>query len=374
MSMSRLGFVVALMFVVASAGPAGGSWAGPPSAGVVSRAATGVRAVARVGITVGDLDRSLAFYRDTLGFELAGRSEAAGDAVERLSGVFAARRVSARLRLGDEEIELTQYLAPEGRPIPADSRSHDAWFQHIAIVVSDMDRAYAHLRSRGVRHASSGPQTLPDWNVNAGGISAFYFKDPEGHVLEVIHFPPGRGDEKWHRPTDRLFLGIDHTAIVVGDTERSLAFYRDALGMRVAGASENFGGEQEHLNAVFGARLRITALRAPCGPGVELLEYLSPSDGRPYPRDARACDLIHWQTVLAVDDAEEASTLVRSGGGRWISPGAVGGLDASSGMKRAVLGRDPDGHAVLFMEAAEPSEARERSRLGRPGIEEPGGE
>ena len=51
-------------------------------------------------------------------------------------------------------------------------------------------------------------------------------------------------------------------AIVVADTDVSLAFYRDALGMRVAGSSENYGSEQEHLNNIFGARLRITALRA----------------------------------------------------------------------------------------------------------------
>src|SRR5262245_17083266 len=83
--------------------------------------------------------------------------------------------------------------------------------------------------------------------------------------------------------TDRLFLGIDHTAIVVNSTEASLACYRDTLGLRVVGQSENYGPEQERLNNVFGARLRITTLRAPAGPGVELLEYLTPRDGRPAP-------------------------------------------------------------------------------------------
>ena len=123
---------------------------------------------------------------------------------------------------------------------------------------------------------------MPDWNKNAGGIEAFYFKDPDGHVLEVLAFPPGKGDPRWQEK-GRLFLGIDHTAIVVGDTEASLRFYRDTLGMRVAGGAENYGTEQEHLNNVFGARLRITALRAEKGPGIEFLEYLAPSDGRPRP-------------------------------------------------------------------------------------------
>src|SRR5258706_7181283 len=134
-----------------------------------------------------------------------------------------------RMRLGDEAIELTEYLAPRGRPAPTDSRSQDRWFQHIAIIVSDMDRAYQWLRQNKVEHASSGPQLLPEWNKNAGGLRAFYFKDPDGYVLEILQFPPGKGDEKWHHPTDKLFLGIDHTAIVVADTETSLRFYHDVL-------------------------------------------------------------------------------------------------------------------------------------------------
>jgi catechol 2,3-dioxygenase-like lactoylglutathione lyase family enzyme len=111
----------------------------------------------------------------------------------------------------------------------------------------------------------------------------------------------GKGAAKWHRPSDNLFLGIDHTAIVVGDTEASLSFYRNVLGLRVAGESENYGTEQEHLNNVLGARLRITSLRAEGGgPGTEFLEYLAPRDGRAIPKDERANDLTHWQTKLIV--------------------------------------------------------------------------
>ncbi|MGH7410521.1 MAG: VOC family protein, partial [Candidatus Methylomirabilis sp.] len=79
------------------------------------------------------------------------------------------------------------------------------WFQHIAIIVADMDRAYRVLRQDKVQHASSGPQRLPDWNKNAAGIRAFYFKDPDGHALEILQFPPDKGDPKWHRPTDKPF-------------------------------------------------------------------------------------------------------------------------------------------------------------------------
>ena len=271
-----------------------------------------IRAVSAVGMTVGNMERSTAFYSSVLEFEKVSDVEVWGEDYERLQGVFGLRMRVVRMRLGDEAIELTEYLTPRGRPIPVDSRSHDRWFQHIAIIVSDMDRAYASLRQHRVEHASPAPQRLPDWNANAGGIRAFYFKDPDGHPLEILWFPGGKGDLKWHRPSDRLFLGIDHTAIVVSDTAQSLRCYRDTLGLRVVGESENYGPEQERLNNVFGARLRITTLRAPTGPGVEFLEYLTPRDGRPVPTDARANDLAHWQTTLVSQDAGAVAQAIRS--------------------------------------------------------------
>lgn len=158
-----------------------------------------------------------------------------------------------------------------------------------------MDKAFAQLRQNKVRFASTAPQTLPDWNKNAGGIKAFYFKDFDNHVLEILSFPEDKGAKKWHdlaRDRNKLFLGIDHTAIVINDTDASLKFYRDFLGLNVAGESENYGTEQEHLNNVSGAKLHITGLHAPQdGIAVEFLEYLAPRDGRDFPKDTRGNDL-----------------------------------------------------------------------------------
>jgi len=309
-----------------------------------------VLSVDSVGVVVSDMERSLRFYTEVLPFEKVRDVEVAGSNYEHLEGVFGLRMRVVRLRLGGEFLELTEYLAPRGRPAPADSRSNDGWFQHVAIVVADMDRAYRVLRERGVQHASSGPQRLPDWNPGAGGIQAFYFKDPDGHPLEIIRFPTGKGDPRWQRPTDRLFLGIDHTAIVVRDTEASLRLYRDVLGLRIVGESENHGDEQEHLNNVFGARLRITALRAASGPGIEFLEYLAPSDGRPYPADSRANDLWSWQTRFVTRDADAVAREARGAGSRWVSPGAVTVPGRELGFREGSLVRDPDGHALLLVE------------------------
>jgi catechol 2,3-dioxygenase-like lactoylglutathione lyase family enzyme len=308
-----------------------------------------VAAVGAIGMTVADMDRSLDFYTDVLSFEKISDVEVWGSEYEHLQGVFGLRMRVVRLKLGEEFIELTDYLAPEGRPIPVDARSNDHWFQHVAIIVSDMDRAYHWLRQHKVQHASTGPQRLPDWNPNAGGIQAFYFKDPDGHALEILQFPEGKGDQKWHGTGDKLFLGIDHTAIVVSDSEASLRFYRDFLGLRVTGESENYGPEQERLNNIFGARLRITSLRAGSGPGIEFLEYLSPRDGRPFPPDARANDLMHWQTRLLSSNVAAVTRQMPKTAGTLISPDMVTLPDHALGFDRAILVRDPDGHALQLV-------------------------
>jgi catechol 2,3-dioxygenase-like lactoylglutathione lyase family enzyme len=308
-----------------------------------------VAAVDAVGFTVSDLDRSVEFFTKVLDFEKVAEVEVAGADYEHLEGVFGLRMRVARLRLGQESLELTEYLAPRGRPVPADSRSNDRWFQHAAIIVSDMDRAYRRLRENKVEHASSGPQQLPETIPAAAGIRAFYFKDPDGHPLEILQFPFDKGAAKWHAATGRLFLGIDHTAIVVADTEASLRFYRDALGLSVGGESENFGVEQEHLNNVFGARLRITSLRAASGPGIELLEYLAPRDGRAAPSDLRANDLAHWQTRLVARDLAAADRALRRGRFAWLSPGVVETAGAELGFRHAFGVFDPDRHVLQLV-------------------------
>src|SRR5581483_2537896 len=127
-------------------------------AGTLSAAetGTGVSAVDSIGLTVSDLDRSVQFYSSVLAFEKVAEYEVIGAAYEHLTGVFGARMRIARLRLGDEYIELTEFLAPSGRRAPEDSHSNDRWFQHIAIIVSDMSRAYLWLRQQRVQHASTG--------------------------------------------------------------------------------------------------------------------------------------------------------------------------------------------------------------------------
>ncbi|MBL9135751.1 MAG: VOC family protein [Verrucomicrobiales bacterium] len=300
---------------------------------VAAAEADGLRAQSIDGfvINVSDIDRAARFYTNVLGFHadaVVHRGDETERTWDRWTGTRRTVTRTLRLRLGREQVDLFQFQRPKGRAIPADSRSTDHWFQHLAIVVRDIDEAYAHLRRWRVAHVSTGPQTLPGWNARAAGIRAFYFKDPDDHVLELIWFPPDKGDPRWQSIGSDLFLGIDHTAIVVSDTDRSIDFYTRHLGLRVAGESENWGVEQEHLNQVFGARVRITSMRAPAGPAIEFLEYLAPPGGRPRPRDARVQDLMSWRIRIRAAPADLAGA--RGGG---AVPGVLDWLMP-----------DPDGH------------------------------
>ncbi len=268
--------------------------------------------IVRISRVVADLDRAVMFYRDGLGFRLASRGPL-DPAVSALLGLPGATVEEAVLRLGDEEVALVRF-DPPGAPCPADSRSNDGWFQHLAIVVDDMAAAWRQLAAQSPRLISTnGPERLPPRN---GAVTAVKFRDPDRHPLELIQFPPGGGRPAWQRAAGAGSgpLGIDHSAMAVASTARSLRFYR-RLGFRVAARSWNDSPAQSRLDGLHGARVRVTGLRfpSPAGPGLELLRYTPP--GRPAPTVPANALLTDWVT---------------------LSAGPAG------------LRRDPDGHLMLL--------------------------
>ena len=303
-----------------------------------------------VGMTVTNIEQSVKFYTEVLSFQKIADTEVWGEDWEKLQGVFGLRMRVVRMQLGEEIISLMEYLTPQGRPIPVDSRSNDRWFQHLAIVVTDMDRAYQHLRQYNIRPSSTSPQQLPEWNEKLGGVKAFYFKDPDGHNLELIQFPPDKADEKWLQPTDKLFLGIDHSAVVVKDAEASFPLYRDRLNFKLMLQAQNYGTEYEHISCIFGARVQVNSMKPPGGIGFELLEYITPTTGRDMPRDSQANDLWHYQTVIAVLDLETIEKELRSAPCSFISPGIIEMSANELGYRRALSIRDVDGHVLHLIE------------------------
>ena len=207
--------------------------------------------ILRVSRVVSDLDRAEAFYSDALGFRVTGRGPVDASTLAAL-GAGGSGASAVAMRLGAQEIALTCFAVP-GRPYPAGSRSNDLWFQHLAIVVSDMDAAYAHLcRCSGWTPISEGgPQTLPPTN---GGVRAFKFRDPDSHPLELIWFP----SQRHPAPSGSPFLRIDHSAIAIAETARSLGFYR-ALGFHIGDRSLNRGPAQASLDGLPGATVESPA-------------------------------------------------------------------------------------------------------------------
>lgn len=303
-----------------------------------------------VGMTVANMEQSIKFYSEVLSFQKIKDIEVAGEDWSKLQGVFGLRMRIVQMQLGAEIIALMEYLTPQGRPIPIDSRSNDRWFQHIAIVVQDMDQAYEHVRQHNVKHTSTNPQQLPEWNQKLGGVKAFYFKDPDGHNLELIAFPSDKADEKWLQNTDQLFLGIDHSAVGVKDATASFALYCDRLDLELMLQAENYGHEFEHITCVFGSRVQVNSMKGSAGIGFELLEYIAPTDGRNMPVDSKACDLWHYQTVISVSNLATLAEQLRSAPCQFISPGIVKMSNNELGFSQALAIRDLDGHVLHLVE------------------------
>jgi catechol 2,3-dioxygenase-like lactoylglutathione lyase family enzyme len=297
----------------------------------------------RVSRTVSDLAKSAAFYRDALGFSIASEMAIDDPAWGPLMGIPDARGQSIMMRLGKQELELVAF-DPPGRPYPRANRSTDLRFQHAAIVVSDMDQAYANLcRYPFDAITMHGPQHLPP---NTGSVTAFKFRDPDGHPLELIHFPVGIGDAGWQKKRGVL-LGIDHSAISVADVQLSIDFYTHLLGMGVGSRSVNSGMEQERLDGVRGAVVDVVALQLPDGrpPHVELLGYRR-SAARHVRRRTLANDVIADRLVLQVDDLPHLAAALKNENVEFVSAGIATLRDGG----HAMLVRDPTGHMLQLIE------------------------
>ena len=308
-----------------------------------------------IGFTVADVDRETVFYTKVLSFEKVSEFRMSGSEYDKMEGVFNANMRIVHLKLGEQVVELTQYISPPtGRPIPIPSYSNDEWFEHMAIVVRDMDAAYKILQENNVQQISANPITIPESNPGAAGIKAVKFRDPEGHDLELIYFPAGKGDPTWEKPTSRLFLGLDHTAMTVVSTEKGVTFYRDLLGFDVGGVTFNTGATQQVLDDLFNDTCLVTPM-VPISPPphIEFLDYKTPPGGRPMPVDTKANDLWHWQTTLVTKDIQAAANRLRKAGVQFISPDIVSipeETQAELGFKKALMVRDPNGHAIRLIE------------------------
>jgi len=142
------------------------------------------------------------------------------------------------------------------------------------------------------------------------------------------------------RPKEGIVMqvrGVYHTSFTVSDIDRSVAFYRDILGMELLEQGEASGQTVETILGMPGARLKIAFLKAG-DQMLELFEYLSPK-GKPY--DRRSCDVGPCHVAFFVADINEAyKTLSAKGVPFKSAPQAV---EMGGETHWACYMTDPDG-------------------------------
>ena len=247
-------------------------------------------------LVTANLVRLTGFYRDALGFSLDGPASlisASECAAWGLSG--AGQR--QRLALGEQSVTLEQF-DQLGAPYPEEGDASSLWFQHLAIVVTDIGGAVERL-GKVATISMGGPQRLP---ASSGGVTAFKFRDPDGHPLELLQFSAGdvpahwQGRLKAERVQAGPALGIDHSAISVADVEASVAFYA-GLGLTPGRRTTNEGMAQGRLDGLAAPVVEVVPLLpVEATPHLELLGYQMPGAAGPTrrPNDVAATRLV-WQ-------------------------------------------------------------------------------
>lgn len=253
----------------------------------------GVWRLARVGLITHEASRLATFYERAFSGTVVSREHRSGTAFERLTHVRGGAQC-VTVAIGDQRVELWEFDQP-GHPYPHDLPPYDVRFQHFAIVVADMAQAMSALSNveGWTPISTAGPQHLPR---RSGGATAFKFRDPEGHPLELLAFAAGKAPDHWrHHSRQGVFLGIDHSAISVENVRRSVTFYED-LGLKIVARTLNHGLEQQRLDGVVDPQVDVIALAPEVAtPHVELLCYRSPSRAQSPPlrsNDVAATHLI----------------------------------------------------------------------------------
>ncbi|KAB1070423.1 VOC family protein [Methylobacterium planeticum] len=313
---------------------------------------SGIRSLHAISRTVADLARTEAFYRDGLGFVREAPPEPLPAPPLQAMGLGEAGGWRLRMRIGEQVVAFLNF-DPPGAAYPAAPAATDPFFQHIAIPVRDMERAMRALSTlHPVPISQGGAQILPE---TSGGVSAFKFRDPDGHPVELIHFPGGDPAARW-RDAPGLFLGIDHSAITVTDLDAALAFYTGTLGLTLGSRGLNRGPEQARLDGVPDPEVDVIGLAPPLPtPHVELLHYRRPASGAPErpasgapePPPFGPRDRATTRFVFAVDDVPALAQRIRAAG--YPAEAAPDGSVA--------YGSGPDGHGFLLVGPTAPGRA-----------------
>lgn len=144
-------------------------------------------ALAHVGITVRDIDKAMAFYRDVLGFRVLADAVIAGEEADRLTRLKGVRLRAVYMGSNDDmkgpPLELLHFLEPAADGGSPYARLTNPGITEVAFWVKDIERAYDELSARGVEFYSP-PQLFELGGY--GKVKAVYFSDPDGTTLELV--------------------------------------------------------------------------------------------------------------------------------------------------------------------------------------------
>lgn len=156
-----------------------------------------IQRVSHVGICVADLERSLAFYRDLLGFEQRSRAPFAGAPVDRLLGLDGVQLDAAWLERDGTRLELLHFAGPGTQPDAAPRPMNRTGFTHLSLRVEDLDGALGRLRDAGA-HVLDETR----FDDREHGIAAVFVLDPDGTRIELVQMPgdPARLPGQTARP------------------------------------------------------------------------------------------------------------------------------------------------------------------------------
>jgi catechol 2,3-dioxygenase-like lactoylglutathione lyase family enzyme len=245
-------------------------------------------AIERFCLVTDDLARTAAFYR-SIGFNVGEATRIPTTEMKMLSLSGGGARIT--MSLGQTRVDLERFDRP-GHPYPQVATACDVVFQHLAIITDDADVAWRQARAAGATPISHRqPVKLPN---EAGGVIAVKFRDPDGHPLEFLQFPP-KANSHWKGTG---VMGIDHTAISVSDVVASRRFYA-RHGLSETAATMNHGSTQDALDGLDGVQVDVVPMipnHEP--PHLELLGYRQPVGGVPCPLSTNdlAATRIVWRS------------------------------------------------------------------------------
>jgi len=254
------------------------------------------------GVTVSNLDRSVAFYRDLMNMKLESTYEMAGEVLEEATGFPGAHIEVAILSSHGHLLKLTQYLSPEGRK-NFEARVCDVGASHLAIRVDSVQEAYDELRAKGVKFMSPPVQPYPE-NPR---IVFTYMLDPDGMVVELHlgSYDSGR------------IIGKYHHSYTVSDMDRAMAFYRDMLGLKVLRIGQPKGRGIEEGTGLSEVDFMLAHMGFDDDESIEFFYFVHPKGKQQ--QEFRLCDVGCSRVAFNVDNVQQAYEEFQSKGARFIS-------------------------------------------------------